>query len=43
MMCATFPGPKLFMGTMPQDLDQMYALHVWIVVYSRRNQVDNKK
>ena len=45
--CTTLAGPKLFLATMsqdldqkPQDLDHRCARHLWIVVHSRGSQVD---
>ena len=42
-VCTTLPGPKIFMATMPQDLDHRYALHFWIVVHSRCRQAGNQE
>jgi hypothetical protein len=41
-VCTTLQGPKLFMATMPQDLDHKWALQFWIVVHSRYSQADNR-
>ena len=35
MVCTNLPGPKIFMATMPQDLDHRCAPHFWVVVHSR--------